>query len=148
MRSLFAVLAVVALSSACSDDKQPTSPAAARPSVGVRSDASTKNGVSEANGMPQAKPTDEVGFTTVSFHQGEVLTVSAGVFVAAYATCPVGKASISGGYQLISSPVTAPLVATNYRTTTGDQTGWVVGVDNTRAGAGTVKVVPYVLCIS
>jgi hypothetical protein len=147
MRSLFAALAVVALFSACSDEQPPTSPAAARPSAGLVSGAASNQALAQGP-TQQAKPTDEVGLTTVTLHEGTVITTPAGEFGGAYAICPVGTASIGGGHQFVDFPGTHPFVSLSIRTSTNTQTGWVIGIDNTRAGAGSVRFRAYVLCIS
>ena len=70
MRTVFALAAVAALA-ACSDQQQPpTSPRSPDPRLG-----SSVGPTTDGNKVPQAKPTDQVGFTKVTIYQGTAVNV-------------------------------------------------------------------------
>lgn len=146
MRTNFFLVSLAAMVVACSD-QQPTSPAAgARP--GVRPSADIGASANAAAPAPQAKPVDQVGFTKAIVVYADLVSIPAGKFGDGTAWCPAGTVATGGGYQYYTF-YTHPAVQVN-RPNTSDKTasGWLVGLDNTQAGAGDVLLRPYVMCVS
>jgi len=94
MRTSILVLTATFLLAACSDNQQPTSPANGR-QVSAKGSAAGQLAPS-----PQAKPTDQVGFTKVTRVFSANVTVPAGQTGEAVATCPAGSVLTGGGYTV------------------------------------------------
>ena len=148
MRRLFTLVSIAAAVAACGDQQQPTSPVAAAPSSADRQVASTSGADLAEVKVPQAKPTDQVGFTKVQIVEGAPVTVIANTFNGAGAFCPAGSVAVGGSYHIGSVNGTPPLVDRTERATLGLQTGWVVDVDNTQAGAGALTLSVQAICVS
>ena len=104
MRTLL-LLSVVAAVAACSD-RQPTSPVRALPNPGsglALASGPTTDGIR----VPEAKPTDQVGFTKTFVVLSNVVVLTRGVFETATiaATCPAGSVAVGGGYELYDGAV-------------------------------------------
>ena len=148
MRRLFIFVSVAATVAACADQQQPTSPLTVQTPADRQVGVSTS--VADAAGVkvPQAKPTDQVGFTKVQIVEGESVTVIPNTFNGAAALCPAGSWAVGGTYQLSSVKGTPPLVDGTFRTTIVLQTGWLVDVNNTQLGSGPLTLSVQALCAS
>jgi hypothetical protein len=106
MRNHILLLSTALLLVACADDQHSTAPAGSR-SAPNRS-AAGDVGTSAQPINPQAKPTDQVGFTSVSTVTSAIVTAQ-GVINPGYgiATCPAGTTAISGGYNVDSNQLDA-----------------------------------------
>ena len=146
---LIALSLAAAAAAACSQDDQPTSPAVARPDAAARVNASvspTTDGIR----VPQAKPSDQVGFTKVILVWGTPINVAAGDDAGGSAQCPAGSVPTGGGFETLGTqPFQPPAITWMSRPDPlVNPTGWVVAITNKVAGAATSTVTPYVLCAS
>ena len=88
-----ASLVVVA---ACSDRQEPTSPTVTAPTRSRSVDGATGVTTSAVR-VPGAKPTDQVGFTTVAYVESSPYTVAPGGRLQGFAVCPAESGVVSGG---------------------------------------------------
>ena len=138
MRRLL-LLSAVTVASACADNQQPTAPARAR-SAGPTSSAAGQLAPSS-----QGKPTDQVGFTTLTIVE-TTTTIAVGQGGGAVALCPVGDQVSGGGYST-SGTGTPPYIGRSSMTTSGSQNGWIVLAENTAPGAGAITMRVSVHCV-
>ena len=107
MRNRLLLFSAAVLLSACADDPHTTAPAS-RSGSSSRSAAGDVMPSGQGIRVPQAKPTDQVGFTQVFTVQEPVFThVSKGSTGTGTATCPAGS-HVIGGYYTITFDGTAP----------------------------------------
>jgi hypothetical protein len=101
VRTHFLLLTAAVLLSACADDQHTTGPAS-RSNVSGRSATGDVTAPGQLTPNPQAKPVNQVGFTTVTTVTSatfEALPLVPGYLVA---TCPAGTTVISGGYEILT----------------------------------------------
>jgi hypothetical protein len=139
MRNSLILFSFAALVAACSEQQQPTSPAAAR------SDGSFP--VVDGIRVPDLKPTDQVGFTTVEYIESAVWTVTAGQSLQGMALCPAGSMVTGGGFRLNSYAGTTPLVTYSRLIVIGPQYGWSVVLSNKQAGAADATFLVDAVCV-
>ena len=90
------ILALVAAVAACDDQQQqPTSPIAPRAAAQVGGDVGP---VTQGIKLPDARPTDQVGFTKVATYSPGLTTLVAGETTDIYAACPAGSFMTGGGH--------------------------------------------------
>ena len=147
MRNSLILFSFAALVGACSEqDQQPTSPA----TTGSATRASSSPVVSSTSQVisPQAKPTDQVGFTTIDYLTGVTLKVAAGDNGQAFAMCPVGTQATGGGYRLLSgSSAAMPTIGRSMVYFDGPQSGWTVVLRNVATGATEAEFGATVVCV-
>lgn len=143
MRKLI-LLSVVLIVAACSDSQQPTAPASSRSASHARSVAGDV-AVARGNSNPHG---DLVGFTTIDFLESDYTEVPAGTGGGASVLCPDGAVSSGGGFEIAALAGTMPAIRLSLRQTIGTNTGWVVDMDNSQAGAGQARIKAFVLCAS
>ena len=136
MRRLL-LLSAALLVAACTDNQQPTSPAAGR--------SVTPNGsaAGQIAPSPQAKPTDQVGFTTAFTVTTPLNSQIDGVTFTGWtlhATCPAGSTVVSGGYRI---PVGWPYAKITYNGPDGAN-GWQISVDEANAAA--IQFQAFAMC--
>jgi hypothetical protein len=125
MRNRLLLLTAAVLLSACADGQNTTAPAS-RSALASRSsgDVATSSQVS-----PQAKPTDQVGFTNVFTVVGNGASFDFGNGPTTLtATCPEGSKAIGGSYVIGNWPASKYLVITKFGLNAAngwDVTGWV-----------------------
>jgi hypothetical protein len=137
---LLVLLAAAVLLSACADDQHTTAPANSRSS---RSSASGDVGATtQGIQVPQAKPTDQVGFTTAQTITSATIDIPAGTNGVATATCPAGTTLVGGGYTIIVWGVTPAVYLNNPN---GAGTGWDAGLLNP-AGGGNALFKAFARC--
>ena len=136
------ILALVAAVAACDDQQQqPTSPVAPRAAAPVTADVGP---VTTGIKLPDAKPTDQVGFTKVTAYSTALIPLVVGQTAHVLATCPAGSFMTGGGHTM--TPVgTSPSVLQSFPDGL-DQ--WHVVVRNDQAGAQNLSVRAWVLCAS
>jgi hypothetical protein len=120
MRTLL-LLSAVAILGACSDN-QSTAPTASRsPNRSAAGDVSPSNPGSAGG---QAKPQDQVGFTTVTTVTGTTADLNNNGLISntSTATCPAGTHAIAGGYTVNFG---LPSVKVQ-RTVPNNTNGWTV----------------------
>lgn len=144
MRNRLLLLTAAVILSACADDQHSTAPASSR---SARSNAAGDVGASGQSAVnPSAKPTDQVGLTTVFTVVGNSVSISLGDGPKlATATCPTGSQAVSGGYAVSSYPGSRYLnvVQVGVNAANGwTVTGWVQDL-----AAPTIEVIPTVTCI-
>jgi hypothetical protein len=146
MRNSLILFSLAALVAACSEqDQQPTSPAR---SAGATPASSPVVSSASQLGNAQAKPTDQVGFTQVSYLLGVSQKVAAGGNGEAVAMCPLGTQVTGGGYRLMTvSPGAMPLFSRSMVYYEGAQTGWVVSLRNSAPGATEAEFGATVVCV-
>lgn len=145
MRNHHLLLAATTLFAACADDQHATAPINAGR---ARSNTAADAGVStQAAVNPQAKPTDQVGFTTVTEATSAAFQVLAGTGHSLVATCPAGTTVIGGTYAITDyqSASTPPWIVYNRRDA---QNGWTVGVSNEQLGGGSLRFTVTAYCAS
>lgn len=145
MRNRLFLLAATVFFTACADDQHATAPANARSS---RSNAAADGRPSEQAAVnPQAKPTDQVGFTTVSEVTSAPFYLAAGAGKSLTATCPAGTTVIGGTYRIVQylAASTPPWVVYNARDA---QNGWSVGLSNATLSAGVLTFTVTAYCAS
>jgi hypothetical protein len=145
--ALAIISGVVATLVACSEQQQPTSPTTTQSSAEQRlGQAHNPLPVADGIRVPDAKPTDQVGFTKVIDVYGDFVTLNAGGTGSAGAQCPDGTTPVGGGY-LFAAPGpdgAQPFVRRSNRI----NAGWEVFVVNLASGAGTVIFRANAVCAS
>ena len=142
MRNLLLLSAVVAMA-ACSDNQQPTAPTKGR------AVSATESASGQIAPSPQAKPSDQVGFTTVTYASSNAITIAAGQTGGGAVNCPTGTIAMSGGYVFNNFLGTPPVVTgTRPVGAAPNPFGWTVSVSNQAAGAAAVTVTLFVVCVS
>jgi hypothetical protein len=150
MRTSFFLISLAAVVAACADQQQPTSPVGAA----ARLESSTVGGEggalpAQAPTTPQAKPTDQVGFTKVQMYAGAPAVLAAGDRWTVSATCPAGAVATAGGYDVIfPGGGTAPGISKSRPNGSPVADGWTIDVDNRQAGAADIKAWAWVSCAS
>jgi hypothetical protein len=132
------ILLLAALCIAACDTQQPTAPAKAR------SLSPSGSAAGQLAPSPQAKPTDQVGFTTVTAVSGPNVTVFAGKAVESDVLCPAGSVVVGGTYRYVffDATTTPPWI---FKNDTDGTNGWSVTIVNQQPGAFqlTYKVIAY-----
>jgi hypothetical protein len=137
MRTIISLLALSFAAAACGD-KQPTSPNTGKsPSPGVSSPRT------QLAKSPDAKPTDQVGFSKVQTVSSSLESVVAGESKDVFAYCPAGTTVVSGGHLAWVSG-SAPFISMSYPD--GDR--WHILVVNDQAGAAFLTIRAWVVCVS
>ena len=141
MRNHILLLTAMITLAACGD-QHPVSPSM-RSSDQSRGDvAPSTQGIK----VPQAKPTDQVGFTNVFTVDGNSVGISVGDGPRPVtATCPAGSQAIGGGYGVSNWAASRFLTITGFGLDGANgwtAKGWVWDVS-----APTVFVTPHVICI-
>lgn len=128
MRNPVLLVAATLVLAACADD-HPSAPTATR-TVASRS----LSPLSSTAPSPQAKPTDQVGFTKVVEVQGVSGHVDAGAAGVASVACPAGTMVVGGTYRLVffDAASTPPWI---YKNDTDGQNGWSVTIVNEQPGS-------------
>ena len=142
--ALASVATALAIATACSD-QQPTSPARAGSATTASSSPAVSSMTQVAN--PQAKPTDQVGFTTVEYISSENVLVGPGQSQQGLVLCPTGSMPTGGGFQLANVTGTTPVIWYSRLAVVGADRGWRVIVSNKQAGAELAQFVVDVVCV-
>ena len=130
---------------ACSDQREPTSPATRATTRASSADVAAATSAPSAGG--QAKPTDQVGFTKITLIENyEVVPVGGSAQI--IALCPVGSTVTGGGFSAGVYAVGKPIVSHSRVITIGNQNGWSIGIENTAAGAAAAGIHVHGLCAS
>jgi hypothetical protein len=142
MYRLLLLLAVV-VTAACSDTQQPTAPSKGR------TPAPNGSAAGQLAPSPQAKPTDQVGFTKITHVITNPQTLPAGSVSELTAQCPSGSVLTGGGYSTSVFPNLSndarPFIADSRD---GGANGWYVRVFNTATGATEILFWAYAYCAS
>lgn len=141
-------LTAAVLLSACADDQHATAPASRSGSRYANGNlaASSQSGVT-----PQAKPTDQVGFTKVAAAYGIPVNLGANADANATVTCPAGSFPTGGGFAVVVNGVgSMPTVHQSLPTETpaGIPDGWSISASNTQPGAVAALIQAWVMCAS
>ena len=106
MRNGLLLLTAAVVLSACADDQHPAAPAS-RSGLASRSVSGDAAPSGQLALSPQAKPTDQVGFTKTFVAFGVEAFLSRGVTESAFshADCPAGSVLVGGGYEIVSGPI-------------------------------------------
>jgi hypothetical protein len=140
MRTQLLLLASTLFIAACADNQQPTAPASNR-SVSPKGSAAGQLAPS-----PHAKPTDQVGFTTIVRVLSSTAVSAPNTPAFALASCPSGTTLVGGGHQFVSfAPSAPPFVATS---ADNEANQWVVYVANSLPGAVSASFRAYAYCAS
>jgi hypothetical protein len=142
MRKLL-LLSAVAILGACSDN-QSTAPTASRsPNRSAAGDVSPSNPGSVGG---QAKPQDQVGFTTVTTVTGSTANLDNITFLSngSTATCPAGTHIIGGGYNITWGLSSVKV----QRTLPNNTNGWTVVATLDGGNSATGQFVATAVCIS
>src|SRR5262249_17540174 len=127
---------------ACSDNPQTTSPRS------ISSESRAGDVTKVADGIrPQAKPTDQIGWTKVTKVVSFFVAVSPNSVGTVKATCPAGTTVIGGGHQVAGTlaGVPSPLVAGSED---AGRNGWAITVDNLQPGAALLQIYAIAYCAS
>jgi len=142
MRRLL-LLSAVFVAAACSDTQQPTAPTKSRAL------APNESAGAQLSPSPQAKPTDQVGFTKITKVLTNPQVLPAGSVGELAAQCPAGSVLTGGGYSTSVFPNLSndarPYIADSRD---GGSNGWYVRVFNTATGATEIVFWAYVYCAS
>ena len=112
MRIYLLVVTAAIFLSACADDQHATAPAS-RSGLSSRSASGGAAPSGQGIRVPEAKPTDQVGFTNVFSVAGPGVSFNTGTGPTTLtATCPAGSRAIGGGYEVINYPVSRSLSIT------------------------------------
>jgi ABC-type Fe3+-hydroxamate transport system substrate-binding protein len=137
MRTTLLLITVAVLFSACADDQHSTAPASR--TAGSRSASGNVTASAQNAGSPQAKPIDQVGFTTITEAVSTNMVIPTGGQDTRIAVCPAGSVVTGGGFRFIgynSAGGTPPWITNSARNAPlGGQTGWQVSIDNEQPGA-------------
>jgi hypothetical protein len=145
MRNRLLLLLTAVILSACADDQHATGPAS-RSGVGSRS-ASGDASPSTQGIAPQAKPTDQVGFTKIVAIYGESVDLAANTSANATVTCPAGSVATGGGFATgLLTVGSIPTVRSSNPIT--NPSGWLISVSNIQPGAVAAVIQAWVLCAS
>jgi hypothetical protein len=145
MRNRLLLLTAAVVLSACADDQHTTGPSS-RSGIASRSAAGDAAPSGQGSVTPSAKPTDQVGFTTITQVKSEPFAITPGQVMSASATCPAGTSVVGGGYNLTNLPSVFPIVSSS-SATLGSNSWWVT-IWNTAAGAGSLGMSVYAYCAS
>ena len=141
MRTLLLVSTALVLA-ACSDNPQPTAPRSIGSATSGAGDLTRRTAI-----QPNAKPVDQIGFTTVTKVISLLTAVGPNSMVSATATCPVGSTVISGSYRVAGNITGVPLPLVIW--SEDDQAnGWHVTLDNTQPGSALVSLWAVAYCAS
>lgn len=148
MRNSLILFSLAALA-ACSEQQQPTSPAATRSDrpVGLMKAGDARFPVVDGVRVPDLKPTDQVGFTKVDYVEGVVTTVPVGQAVQGFAMCPAGELVTGGGFRLNDYSGTTPVPTYSRLFVGGAQYGWSVAISNQAAGAAEATFIVSAVCV-
>ena len=142
--ALAIVATTLGIVAACSDQREPTSPAAR---VTTRAATADVGAASLATAGGQAKPTDQVGFTKITLIENyEVVPLGGSAQI--IALCPIGSTVTGGGFSAGVYATGKPIISHSRVITVGNQNGWSVGVENTAVGAAAAGVHVHGLCAS
>jgi hypothetical protein len=141
MRKLALFVAVTFIAAACAD-QNPSAPGGRSASGSVATDQRPSG---QGIKVPEAKPTDQIGFTKVTSVFGAGLT-HAGFKGQGSATCPAGSVVVGGGFNIIDgvSNVSRPIVTSS---ADDGSNGWFVVVDQ-QGGATDVHFSVFAYCLS
>jgi hypothetical protein len=149
-RLLLPLLTAAVVLAACADDQHTTGPAS-RSGPSSRSGSGDVTPTGQAIANPQAKPTDQVGFTKVAAVYGVPVNLAANASENATVACPVGSFSTGGGFDMVLTDVgSIPTIRTSRPTKTpaGVPDGWLISVTNIQPGAVAAQIQAWVLCAS
>jgi hypothetical protein len=99
MRNHILLLSTALLLAACADDQHPTAPTSAKAAGDARPATQSVT--------PQAKPTDQVGFTKITKLTSLASFIWPGSTGTASVTCPAGSTVIGGTHRLYGYVATA-----------------------------------------
>jgi hypothetical protein len=145
MRNAFILLSAAALFAACSDQQQPTSPATARGTTRT-SAPTTVTPTSQVVGT-QAKPTDQVGFTTLEYVESQSVLVGPGQSQLGLVLCPTGSKPTGGGFRIVNLSGTTPTVTYSRLIVVGADSGWSIIVTNKQTGAANAEFLVDAVCV-
>jgi hypothetical protein len=135
--------AALTIAAACAD-QQPTSPALA--GGATRASSSAVSSVTQPV-SPQAKPTDQVGFTTVEYVEGQSTLVGPGQSQLGLVLCPTGSKPTGAGFRIVNVTGTTPTVTYSRLIVVGADSGWSMIVTNKQTGAGNAEFLVDAVCV-
>ena len=149
MRSSMTFFMAALAVAACTNDTTPSAPQVQQPPRTFSAGVSDGELAASITKTPDAKPTDQVGFTKVQFITGPLTVANPGNTYSANADCPVGTLLIGGSWELRSAIIgTPPLLTYNNRIDVAGKQRWGVGFNNAYYGADSFAFVATAICIS